>query len=116
MYIIQDFAKIINSRLRKWVIYLLSLISLSIFLIFISVFYVTQEEANKAQILLTPSGIKENNANNTDSRGFYFASKRGKYYYFKGCGGDKLSPKNLIYFKTESEAIKAGKILYSKCK
>jgi methylphosphotriester-DNA--protein-cysteine methyltransferase len=37
------------------------------------------------------------------------ASSRGHVYYRVGCSGArKLSPANLVYFKTEDEAQKAG--------
>ncbi len=39
----------------------------------------------------------------------WVASSRGQVYYRRGCsGGNKLSPANLIYFKTEEQAQKAG--------
>ncbi len=44
-----------------------------------------------------------------------FGSSKGKYYYYKGCGGDSISTKNLVYYKSESEAKAKGKSLYSKC-
>lgn len=44
-----------------------------------------------------------------------FGSSKGKYYYYKGCGGDSISTKNLVYYKSESEAKAKGKTLYSKC-
>ena len=45
-----------------------------------------------------------------------FASKKGKYFYYKGCGGNTITKKNLVYYKSEAQAISAGKIIYSKCK
>jgi hypothetical protein len=44
-----------------------------------------------------------------------FGSSQGKYFYYKGCGGDSISPKNLVYYKSEAEGIAKGKSLYSKC-
>ncbi len=44
-----------------------------------------------------------------------FGSSKGKYYYYKGCGGDTISAKNLVYYKSESEAEKMGKKLYKSC-
>ena len=52
----------------------------------------------------------------TVDKSFIFASKKGKYFYYKGCGGNTISKKNLVYYKSESQAIAAGKIIYSKCK
>jgi hypothetical protein len=44
-----------------------------------------------------------------------FGSSKGKYYYYRGCGGDTISPKNLRYYKSEAEAEKMGKKLYKSC-
>lgn len=54
------------------------------------------------------------NQNNGDSS-VIFGSSKGKYYYYKGCGGEAISPKNLVYYKSESEAEAKGKSLYNKC-
>jgi hypothetical protein len=45
-----------------------------------------------------------------------FGSSKGKYFYYKGCGGNTISPKNLVYYTSETDAINKGKVLYSKCK
>jgi hypothetical protein len=44
-----------------------------------------------------------------------FGSVKGKYFYYKGCGGDSVAAKNLRYYKSEAEAIRLGKILYKQC-
>lgn len=44
-----------------------------------------------------------------------FGSSKGKYYYYRGCGGDTISAKNLVYYKSEAEAEKMGKKLYKSC-
>lgn len=45
----------------------------------------------------------------TQAKAQWVASSRGHVYYRIGCSGArKLSPANLIYFKTEEEAAKAG--------
>lgn len=45
----------------------------------------------------------------TASDGGWVASSRGHTYYRAGCGGaKKLSPANLIYFKSEADAQRAG--------
>lgn len=54
------------------------------------------------------------NENKRDSS-VIFGSSKGKYYYYKGCGGETISTKNLVYYKSESEAKARGKLLYSKC-
>jgi hypothetical protein len=56
--------------------------------------------------------------NNTSAinKSLIFASKKGKYFYYKGCGGNTIAKKNLVYYKNEAAAIAAGKILYNKCK
>lgn len=53
--------------------------------------------------------------NENSPKSTIFGSSLGKYYYYKGCGGDSISQKNLVYYKTEQEAESKGKILYSKC-
>lgn len=50
------------------------------------------------------------------SGGKIFGSRKGKYFYYEGCGGSTISPKNLVYYKTESNAIAKGKVLYGKCR
>ena len=44
-----------------------------------------------------------------------FGSSKGKYFYYKGCGGTTISKKNLVYYKSESDALAKGKVLYNKC-
>ena len=45
-----------------------------------------------------------------------FGSIKGKYFYYKGCGGANISTKNLVYYKSEADAIGRGKVIYAKCK
>lgn len=52
----------------------------------------------------------------TFNKSVIFGSSKGKYFYYKGCGGDSIAAKNLRYYKSEAEAIKLGKLLYNKCK
>ncbi len=56
-----------------------------------------------------------NIADEYKNKSIIFASVKGKYFYYKGCGGESIAKKNLRYYKRESEAIKAGKKLYKKC-
>ena len=68
---------------------------------------------NNDQISLNPS-ISEKT--NNDSRGSYFASKKGKKYYSTGCSAGKtIKQENRIYFSTTIEAEKAGFTLSSSC-
>jgi len=68
---------------------------------------------NNGPIRLNPS-ISEKT--NNDSRGSYFASKKGKKYYPNGCSAGKtIKQENRIYFSTTTEAEKAGFILSSSC-
>jgi hypothetical protein len=70
-------------------------------------------KANVDQIRLNPS-ISEKT--NNDSRGSYFASKKGKKYYSNGCSAGKtIKQENRIYFSSTTEAENAGFILSSSC-
>lgn len=47
----------------------------------------------------------------------YFASSKGSKYYSLGCSGGKtIKQENRIYFKTNTDAEKAGYVLSSSCK
>ncbi len=70
-------------------------------------------EANMPKISLNPSITERIQAN---SKGNYFASKKGKKYYSAGCSaGKSIKEENRIYFNTSSEAEKAGYTLSSSC-
>ncbi|MDQ5957527.1 MAG: hypothetical protein QG614_502 [Patescibacteria group bacterium] len=49
------------------------------------------------------------------NKSLIFGSSKGKYFYYKGCGGNNLSAKNLVYYKSEADALAKGKVLYNKC-
>lgn len=53
---------------------------------------------------------------NVANKSVILGSSKGKYFYYKGCEPSNLSPKYLVYYKTESQAISAGKTLHSKCR
>lgn len=59
---------------------------------------------------------KAGSAKNVVNKGVIFGSSKGKYFYYKGCGGTTISPKNLVYYKSEADALAKGKVLYSRCK
>ncbi len=66
---------------------------------------------NKEQSL-----IVQNTQTNMAGDGLYVASSRGKKYYPIDCpAASGLSKKNLIYYKTASDAEKAGKSLSGSC-
>ena len=68
---------------------------------------------NESPISLNPS-VSEKISNN--SRGSYFASKKGKKYYPNNCSsGKNIKQENKIYFQTTIEAEKAGYTLSSSC-
>jgi len=70
-------------------------------------------KTNIDQISLNPSITEKTNNN---SRGSYFASKKGKKYYSSGCSAGKtIKIENRIYFSTTTEAEKAGFTLSSSC-
>ena len=69
--------------------------------------------SNNSQINLNPSITDKINNN---SRGSYFASKKGKKYYSSGCSAGKtIKQENKIYFSTTTEAENAGYTLSSSC-
>lgn len=71
---------------------------------------ISENEALKDLDLSIPQNNREN------SRGEYFASNRGKKYYPVDCSaGKSIKVENRIYFKTVSEAEKAGYELSSSC-
>jgi len=125
VHIIQDFLKIINHRIS---LALLSFFSIVISLIvgfligrtsniLASVPEMRVLDKNNQEISqesLTSTSTTE--IKSTTAKSVIFGSRIGKYFYYKGCGGDTISAKNLVYYKTEAEAIAKGKLLYSKCK
>ena len=69
--------------------------------------------SNNEQISLNPS---ISDKTNKDSRGSYFASKKGKKYYPNGCSAGKtIKQENRIYFSTTTEAENAGFTLSGSC-
>lgn len=133
--IIQDFAKIINSRISKTLLVYLGLIFCltSGFMIgratkiLDNIPEVTIGNLDGSEydynIENATSGAQEyqdeyKNASNaaTLDKSQIFASSKGKYFYYKGCGGSSIAQKNLVYYKSEQAALAAGKILYNKCK
>ncbi len=126
---IKDFILIINNRITKLVLIYLSII----FCVIVSFMLgrLTTLKISKPDIKVVSSNYFENKTSatstennsdqeiivkNTVDKSFIFASKKGKYFYYKGCGGNTISKKNLVYYKSESQAVAAGKIIYSKCK
>ena len=60
--------------------------------------------------------VVQNTETNTAGDSLYVASSRGKKYYPIDCpAASGLSKKNLVYYKTASDAEKAGKTLSSSC-
>lgn len=59
--------------------------------------------------------ISNNNTADDKKTIFSSKSKRGKYYYYLSCG-PKMKMENTIFYKSEEEAERAGKILHKKCK
>ena len=54
---------------------------------------------------------------NSQTRGSFFASKKGTKYYGVTCSAGKtIKEKNKIYFSTADDAIKAGYQLSNSCK
>ncbi len=129
--IIQDFAKIINGRISKaLLVYFGLLFCLSsgfmigrMSKIIISKPEVRVETDGEADFIQNQQDLASGTSSNTasdeeriSSKSLIFASSKGKYFYYKGCGGSNISKKNTIYYKSESQALAAGKILYAGCK
>lgn len=115
--IISDFIKIINSRLNYVLLFSIFLIN-AVFTGFLIGIYEEQVRDYKNVIYVQAeenkmSGSAAGAAGQQHSD--IFGSSKGKYFYYKGCGGNNLSVKNLVYYKTEAEAIAKGKILYKGC-
>jgi hypothetical protein len=81
----------------------------------VSVLDIENSEALNAEKDVNNTNGNMNNIN-TINKSLIFGSKKGKYFYYKGCGGNTIAKKNLVYYKNEAAAIAAGKLLYDKCK
>ena len=72
----------------------------------------------KVEDLKVNTEIKDDKISNTNSnQGQIIASKNGKRYYYKNCGGiNRIKTENRIYFETEQQAEAKGLTLASGCK
>jgi hypothetical protein len=60
---------------------------------------------------------KDNIVKPNSNQGQIIASKNGKRYYYKNCGGvNRIKTENRIYFETEQQAEAKGLTLASGCK
>lgn len=133
MNIIQDFLKIINNRLTSTTLLFFSLIfclvagfiigRMGSFLSLPATMTVVHAEGIVDDIGGGADKANQLNATNSTTKTtspadgkLIFGSKIGKYFYYKGCGGDNLSAKNLVYYSSEAQAIASGKVLHDKCK
>ena len=144
--IIQDFAKIINNRITRLALVYFGMIFCIFIGFIIGRISKIQDTKHQIQIIEKLSDIykdvasqelaeyaAQSQTNNSfiqnsqsksqnikdvigTNKSLIFASKKGKYFYYKGCGGNTIVKKNLVYYKSEAQALAAGKILYSKCK
>ncbi len=73
--------------------------------------FISDYDINNITSSTTASTSQESEMDNK----IIFGSSKGKYYYYKGCEATNLSPKNLVYYKSEVEAKSLGKILHSSC-
>ncbi len=111
---IQDYVKLINSRL-SW-LDILSLLITVLFLLGLTVFlYEKKKQTNIPVLYLTSTSTTEAVLGaEADSRPF--ASINGKTYTFSWCNGSSvISPKNKIYFNDESAAQNSGRALSKLC-
>lgn len=137
-----DFLKVINNRITKNIIIYFGFLTMLLSGFMMGRITTLKIEKPEVKILpvgssylssdnffnSTSSNSNNSSAGNLDSasssdsipdsfnKGVIFGSSKGKYFYYKGCGGNTISPKNLVYYKSEAEALAAGKTLYSKCK
>ena len=112
---IQDYLKKINSRLTF--IDIFSIFATCMILFALALYLHIRERENWKELVYKP-GVDDSSyvsddsvmTNIKDSRAF--GSSKGKTYTFSWCqGASRISPKNKVYFSTEDEAKKTGRIL-----
>lgn len=118
LHSIQEILKIINNRITSDLLWFFA----SICLLFIGYFIGLSERYydQPSEFEIVPGlGAWDGASSSVEAGAFdasvIFGSRKGKYFYYKGCGGDNIAPKNLVYYKSETEAQKLGKTLYQKC-
>ncbi|MFA6608692.1 MAG: hypothetical protein WCT07_02175 [Candidatus Paceibacterota bacterium] len=111
-YSIQEYLKIINSRVAK--LDYISLLITTVFLVsfsFYLYFYKNRENIG-VSYSSSDSNIMDINTSNQNP----FASINGKTYTFSWCNGaDKIKDFNKISFKTEEDAKNSGRTLSKLC-
>jgi len=116
--IIQEIAKIINNRLTSDFLWGFASICLLFIGYFIGLSDNYYSHIPATELIRSGEGYIDGdvaNRQSTNTGGLIFGSKKGKYYYYEGCGGTNISKKNLVYYKSEAEAEKMGKTLYKSC-
>lgn len=113
LHSIQEILKIINNRLSRDLLWVFT----SFCLMFTGYLLGLSENYYKNIPSVSLIKTEENQRIEQEQEGIkvIFGSSKGKYYYYRGCGGDTISAKNLVYYKSESEAEKMGKKLYKSC-
>ena len=110
--IILHFIKIINQRLKSPLFYLILTIILVIVILTWGKIYIMNQ--NQEYLAIDQN---DNNKQIINKKTIFSSkTKRSKYYYYLGCGGQSIKKENIIYFSSEQEAENAGKILSPKCK
>jgi hypothetical protein len=112
--IISDFVKIINSRLGTGVLFTLFIVNATFLGFLIGLNTELRGGDHVVQVMQTEESLVLDKSENKDEK-VIFGSSRGKYFYYKGCGGTTISSKNLVYYKSEADAIAKGKTLYKSC-
>ncbi|MEN9881549.1 MAG: hypothetical protein RLZZ308_732 [Candidatus Parcubacteria bacterium] len=110
---IQDYLKNINSKIS-----VVDLISIFLSCLIISaLFCVVYKERQRTQIPIVYSKGDSYYEKAVTSPSLPFASKYGKTYTYTWCSGaSRIVKKNIIYFSSEEEAIKSGRVLSKLCK
>ncbi len=70
---------------------------------------------SQTKIVNNQSNVDGQNNTNNKSVGRIYASSKGKKYYIEGICDGNISPKNKVYYKDESVAIKSGKAKAAGC-
>lgn len=114
MNIITEFIKIINSRIGEGLLIAL-LVANSVFLgLFLGLNAQIHKDSNVVAVFQSEESQNKDKEAHTAEK-VIFGSSKGKYFYYKGCGGTSISAKNLVYYTSEAQAIAQGKVLYKSC-
>lgn len=119
LHSIQEYLKIINSRLDKWSY--ISLLATTILLTVFAFYLNYQEKAENMEVYYITDSTKTETYSKTTNQTIQtdprpFASKNGKTYTFSWCGGaERIKTANKVYFNNEEQARATGRSLSKLC-